>query len=150
MWRRASAGFGRLRYPDPMLSLGAPLAITACRHCARSRSSCWLGRRAADSFFPLCCCKATVLQEGVGNHRHQRMAVKALPASTLKVIKADLLFELLMRLLAAPARLDRPGERPERGAGRVIRQVVFLLAPRAPLTHEPRRLPRQVLRVGAE
>ena len=47
-----------------------------------------------------------MLQEGVSDHRHQRMAVKPLPASTLEVVKADLLFELLMRLLADPARLD--------------------------------------------
>ena len=57
-------------------------------------------------FFPFGCCQAAVLQEGVGDHRHQRMAVKPLPASTLEVIKADLLFELLMRLLADPACLD--------------------------------------------
>jgi hypothetical protein len=51
-------------------------------------------------FFPLCCCQAAMLQEGVGNHRHQHMAMKPLPASTLEVVKADLLFELLMRLMA--------------------------------------------------
>ena len=55
----------------------------------------WLARWAGDFFFPFGCCQAAVLQEGVGDHRHQRMAVKPLPASTLEVIKADLLFELL-------------------------------------------------------
>jgi hypothetical protein len=36
-------------------------------------------------FFPLCCGKAAKLQEGVGNHRHERVAVKPLPALALKV-----------------------------------------------------------------
>jgi hypothetical protein len=30
-----------------------------------------------------------VLQEGVGNHRHESVAVKPLPASTLEVVKTD-------------------------------------------------------------
>jgi len=57
-------------------------------------------------FFPLCCGEAAKLEEGVGNHRHERVAVKPLPASALKVIKSEFLFQLLMCLLADPAPLD--------------------------------------------
>ena len=57
-------------------------------------------------FFPLCSCKSAVLQKGVSNHRHEGMAMKPPPASTLEVVKTYLLFELLMRLLTDPARFD--------------------------------------------
>ena len=57
-------------------------------------------------FFPLCCGEAAKLEEGVGNHRHEGVAVKPLPASALKVIKSEFLFQLLMCLLADPAPLD--------------------------------------------
>ncbi len=49
-----------------------------------------------------CCCEATVLQEGIGDHRHERMAVKTLPGAALEVVEAEFLFHLLMRLFAFP------------------------------------------------
>jgi hypothetical protein len=30
-------------------------------------------------FFPACRCEAAMLEEGVSDHRHERMTVKALP-----------------------------------------------------------------------
>ena len=48
-----------------------------------------------------------MLEEGVGDHCHERMTMKAGPRSSLEVIKAEFLFQLLMGLLADPSRLDR-------------------------------------------
>jgi hypothetical protein len=63
-------------------------------------------------FFPPRSSKAAMLEEGVGDHRHERMTVKALPGSALEVIEAEFFFELLVSLLANPSRLDggRQGE----------------------------------------
>ena len=47
-----------------------------------------------------------MLEEGVGDHRHERMTVKALPGSSLEVIEAEFFFQLLMGLLTNPSRLD--------------------------------------------
>ena len=42
-----------------------------------------------------------MLEEGVSDHRHKRMTVKALPRSSLEVVEAEFLCQLLMGLLAA-------------------------------------------------
>ena len=47
-----------------------------------------------------------MLEEGVGDHRHERMAMKALPGSALEVIEAEFFFHLLMGLFADPSRLE--------------------------------------------
>ena len=47
-----------------------------------------------------------MLEEGVRDHRHERMTVKTLPGSSFKVIKAEFFFHLLVSLLAYPSRLD--------------------------------------------
>ena len=47
-----------------------------------------------------------MLQEGVSDHRHKRMTVKALPGSSLEVVKAEFFLHLLVSLLANPTRLD--------------------------------------------
>ena len=47
-----------------------------------------------------------MLEEGVGDHSHERMTVKAWPRSSLEVIEAEFFFQLLMGLLADPSRLD--------------------------------------------
>ena len=41
-----------------------------------------------------------MLEEGVGDHSHERMTVKAWPRSSLEVIEAEFFFQLLMGLLA--------------------------------------------------
>ena len=58
--------------------------------------------------------------------------------------KPEFLLELLMPLLADPARLDRGGKRPQGDARRQVREVVFALAARAPLAHQPDLLAGQV------
>ena len=58
-------------------------------------------------FFPPRLCEATVLQEGVRDHGHECVTMKALPRSSLEVIKPEFLFQLLMRLFADPSSLDR-------------------------------------------
>ena len=46
-----------------------------------------------------------MLEEGVSDHRHKRMTVKALPGSSLEVVKTKFFFHLLVSLLANPTRL---------------------------------------------
>ena len=46
-----------------------------------------------------------MLEEGVSDHRHQRMTVKAVPGPSLEVIKAEFFLHLLVSLLANPSRL---------------------------------------------
>ena len=69
-------------------------------------------------FFPLRCFEATVLEEGVSDHRHERMTVKTLPGSSLEVIKAKFFFHLLVSLLAYPSRLDGGRQGAQVGRGR--------------------------------
>ena len=57
-------------------------------------------------FFPPCCFKPAILEESVGDHRHERMTVKTLPGSALEVIETKFFFQLLVSLLADPSRLD--------------------------------------------
>ena len=47
-----------------------------------------------------------MLEEGVSDHCHKRVTMKALPGSSLEVVEAKFLFQLLMGLIAAPSRLD--------------------------------------------
>ncbi len=61
------------------------------------------------------------------------------------MVEAEFLFELLVSLLADPARLDRRSERPKIGVSREVGQIVFLLAGRAPLADEPDFFARHVL-----
>ena len=51
--------------------------------------------------------EAATLEEGVGDHRHQRAAMQASPRTALEVVEAEFLLESLVSLLAHPARLDR-------------------------------------------
>ena len=69
-----------------------------------------------------------MLQEGEGEHRHECMAVKALPGSPFEVVEAKFLFQLLMGLLANLSCLDGGGQGAQIGRRRQIGEVVFLLA----------------------
>lgn len=80
-----------------------------------------LGGGPARIFSPLALGQALVLQEGKGDERHQRVAVQPIPGAPFEVIKAELFFQLLVRLLADPARRDGRGERLEIGIGRFER-----------------------------
>ena len=69
-----------------------------------------------------------MLEEGVGDHRHERVTVKTLPGSSLEVIEAEFFFQLLMGLLADPPRLDGGGQGAQVGAGGQVGEIVFLLS----------------------
>ena len=88
---------------------------------ANGRQS-WLRRGPLILFFPPCRCEAAILEEGIGDHGHQRMTMQALPGSSFEVIEAEFFFELLVRLFANLSRLD--GSRQVRGsvlAGKLAR-----------------------------
>src|ERR1700684_4282021 len=84
--------------------------------------------------------EAAALQVGVGDQRHERVAVQAMPGSAFEVIEAEFFLELLVGLLADPSRLDRGGERLEAGVGRQGGKIVFLLARGAPPADQARPL----------
>ena len=51
--------------------------------------------------------EAKVLEIGEGDARHQGVSVQPRPGASLEMAETKLLLELLMRLLADPAGLDR-------------------------------------------
>jgi hypothetical protein len=61
-----------------------------------------------------------MLEEGVGDHGHQRVAMKTSPRAALEVVEAEFFLELLGSLLADPARLDRRGQCLEIDVGRQV------------------------------
>ena len=100
--------------------------------------------------------EAQVLQVGVGDARHQPVPVQPGPGPAVVVPDPELALELLVRLLAHPARLDRSHQRTQRSAGRqvgkvelgtrrwnAIRRPAKLPHPAgAGCSHRPRRRPR--------
>ena len=86
-----------------------------------------------------------MLEEGECKHRHEGMTVKALPGSSLEVVEAEFLFQLLMGLLTNPSRLDGGGQGAQIGRGRQICEVVFLLARGAVFADKPGFVARQML-----
>ena len=89
--------------------------------------SAWAAR-GGILFSPARFSEAAALQVGVGDHRHERVAVQATPGSAFEVVEAEFFLELLVGLLADPSRLDRGGERLEVGVGRQVGKIVFALA----------------------
>ena len=69
-----------------------------------------------------------MLEEGVSDHRHERMTVKALPGASLEVVEAEFLFQLLMGLLADPARLDGGSQGAQVHPGGQVGEIVFLFS----------------------
>ena len=67
-------------------------------HGAPDRGQCRRGRPLADSFSPTRLGEAAALQEGVGDHRHERVAVHATPGSAFEVVEAEFLFQLLSQI----------------------------------------------------
>src|SRR5829696_4806571 len=51
--------------------------------------------------------EAAVLEIGAGDAGHQRVSVQPRPGAAFEMAETELLFQLLMRLLADPAGLDR-------------------------------------------
>src|ERR1700730_6105139 len=79
-------------------------------------------------FFPPYCFEPAILEECVGDHRHEHMAMQALPGSALKVIETEFFFQLLVRLLANPARLDGGCQGAQVRLCRQLGEIVFLLS----------------------
>src|SRR3954470_13366652 len=102
-----------------------------------------------STFFPLPrSLQAPVLQVGEGDAGHQRVPVQACPGPALEVAEAEFLLQLLMCLLAGPARLDRGGQPPQRGPRREVAAGVLALAGVAPLADQPDLLAWQAGAVG--
>lgn len=108
-------------------------------------AQCWearRGRRArkTDPHFPpphqVRPGKATMLQVCEGQARHQPVTMQPGPRAALEVVEAEFFLELLMRLLAHSACLDRPNERPPRDPCREAGQVVLALARGALLAYQ--------------
>jgi hypothetical protein len=96
-------------------------------------------------FFPPHFREAAMLEEGVSDHGHERMTVKALPGPSLEVVEAEFLLQLLMGLLANPSCLDGGGQPAQVHPGWQVRKIVFLLSRRAVLADEPGLVPRKML-----
>ena len=86
-----------------------------------------------------------MLEEGVSNHCHERVTVKAMPRSSFEVIKTEFFLQLLMRLFANPAGLDRSCQEAQVRPGGQVSEIVFLLARGALFADEPSLVPRQML-----
>src|SRR5437899_12590030 len=78
-----------------------------------------------------------MLEEGVSDHRHERMTVKALPGSALEVIETEFFFQLLVSLLANPSRLDGGCQGEQVRRRRQIGEIVFLLSRHPMFADEP-------------
>ena len=77
------------------------------------------------------------MQEGVGDHGHQAVAMQTCPRPPFEVVEAELFLELLMRLLADPTCLDGAGEHLQRRLRRQVGEIVFALAVRTVLSDQP-------------
>src|SRR5918994_6595807 len=86
-----------------------------------------------------------MLEEGVGDHRHQRMTVQALPGSSLEVIETEFFFQLLVSLLANPPRLDGSRQGVQVRLCRQVGEIVFLLSRQPMFADEPGLVPWQML-----
>jgi hypothetical protein len=95
-------------------------------------------RRRPSFFFPRP--RPEVLQEAEGDQVQQRVVMQRSPTAALQMIEPELIFHLLMRLLAAPPGFDVPRQRLQRGVRRVVAHVVLLLSRVSPLAHQPLHL----------
>src|SRR5436305_1827935 len=82
-----------------------------------------------------------MLEEGICDHRHERMTVKALPGSSLEVIETEFFFQLLVSLLANPSRLDGGRQGAQVRLRRQVGEIVFLLSGHPVFADEPGLLP---------
>ena len=86
-----------------------------------------------------------MLQEGEGEHRHECMAVKALPGPPFEVVEPKFLFQLLMGLLANPSRLDGGSQGTQVGVRWQVVEIVFLLSRHPVFADKPSLVPGQML-----
>ena len=82
-----------------------------------------------------------MLEEGVCDHRHERMTVKALPGSSLEVIETEFFFQLLVSLLANPSRLDGGRQDAQVRFCRQVGEIVFLLSRHPVFADKPSLVP---------
>src|SRR3954452_2865745 len=94
--------------------------------------------------------QAPVLQIGKGDAGHQRVPMQPGPGAAFEVAEPELLLELLVHLLARPARLDGGHQPPQRGPLRHVAEVVLRLAAVAPFADQPEFLARQAGARGVE
>src|SRR3954454_21491480 len=87
--------------------------------------------------------QAPVLQISKGDAGHQRVPMQAGPGPALEVAEAELLLELLVHLLARPARLNAGDQPAQRSPLRQGAEIILLLAAVAPFADQPELLPRQ-------
>src|SRR5262245_19899983 len=78
-----------------------------------------------------------MLEEGIRDHGHERMTVKALPGSSLEVIETEFFFQLLVSLLANPSRLDGGRQCAQVGLRRQVGEIVFLFSRHPVFADEP-------------
>src|SRR3712207_8388215 len=69
--------------------------------------------------------EAQVLEQGEGELAQEGVVVQPAPAPALEMVQPQLVLELLVRLLADPARLDRGRQDLEGDVGREVREVVL-------------------------
>ena len=86
-----------------------------------------------------------MLKEGVSDHRHKRMTVKALPRSPLEVIETKFFFHLLVSLLANPSRLDGGRQGVQVSLRRQVGKIVFLLSRHPVFANQPSLVAGQML-----
>src|SRR3954452_10902086 len=94
--------------------------------------------------------QAPVLQIGKADAGHQGVAMQAGPGPALEVAEPQFLLELLVHLLARPARLDGGDQPAQRSPLRQVAEVVFLLAAVAPFADQPELLAWQAGALGVE
>src|SRR5580704_15054142 len=88
----------------------------------------WLRWRSVDPFSPPRLSEATMLKEGVSDHCHERVSVKAVPGSALEVIEPEFFFHLLVGLFTNPSRLDGGSQSAQVRLGGQVGEIVFLLS----------------------
>ena len=86
-----------------------------------------------------------MLEEGVSDHRHERVTMEALPGSALEVIETEFFLQLLVRLLANPSRLDGGRQGAQIPLRRQVGEIVFLLSRHPVFADEPSFLTGQML-----
>src|SRR3569833_688425 len=71
--------------------------------------------------------QAPVLQISKGDAGHQRVPMQAGPGPAFEVAEPKFLLELLMHLLARPARLDGGDQPAQRGSLRQVAEIIHSL-----------------------
>ena len=69
-----------------------------------------------------------MLEEGVSDHCHERVSVKAVPGSALEVVEPEFFFHLLVGLFTNPSRLDDGSQGAQVRLGGQVGEIVFLLS----------------------